>query len=85
MVSGVRTNSDFDWEAGRASRGVAGRPSGWDNIGGTVYGSKSEGDNQAFGLSALVVGEGVGGWVFELTTTDLCGVDLDFFGKRMSA
>jgi hypothetical protein len=86
MVSGVRTNSDLDWEAGRASRGVVGRPSGWEKIDGTVYGSNSEEDNQAFGLSVLVADEGVGvdGCVFELRTIDLCGVDLGFLRKGTS-
>lgn len=86
MVSGVRTNSDFDWEAGRASRGVVGRPSGWENICGTVYGSNSEEDNQAFGLLVSVVGESedVDGCVFELTTIDPCEVDLDLLGIEIS-
>ena len=86
MVSGVRTNSDSDWEAGRASRGVVGRPSGLENIGGTVYGSNSEEDSQAFGLLVLLAGVGVDvdGWDIVTTEIDLCGVGLDFFGKGVS-
>lgn len=38
-----------------------------------MYGSNSEEDNQAFGLSVFVVGEGVevDGWVLGVIVTDL--------------
>jgi hypothetical protein len=90
MVSGVKTSSDFDWEAGRASRGFVGRPRGWENIGGTLYGSNSEADSQAFGLSVLVTDEEVGVDVgeFEPAVIAFCGVvgaDLDFWEKGISA
>lgn len=89
-MSGVKTNSDFDWEAGRASRGFAGRPRGWEKIGGIVYGSNSEVDSQAFGLSVLVTDEevGVDGRSFELAVIVFCGVvgaDLGFWEKGVSA
>lgn len=49
-----------------------------------MYGSNSEVDNQAFGLSVLAEGVGVDGWVFKLTAVDVCGMGLGFLGKGIS-
>jgi hypothetical protein len=54
-----------------------------------VYGSNSEEDNQAFGLSVSVAGEGLGveGWPFEPAAIIFCGVvgvGLDFWEKGIS-